>query len=121
MSSQRFKYFDFTAPAEDFDGHTLVMTMNQEIDGGIDQPQVVNLYVIHVLRKNRMIETNLPFRGAHAHTQAGAQKEEDRAGRPGLRSAGHGIKCRPTGTGPLVEAAEKFREALEFDVATDFK
>src|ERR1700704_5151870 len=105
--SQRFKNFDFAATAKDLDGHTFVMTMNQEIDGGIDQPQIFNLYVIHMLRKNRMVEANLSLGSAHAHTEAGAQEQENRAGRPGLRSASNRIKRGTARTGPFVEAAEK--------------
>jgi len=35
MRLQRFKNFDFASTAEDLHGHTLVMAMDQEIDGGI--------------------------------------------------------------------------------------
>src|SRR5712671_7223850 len=95
------------------------MAMNQEIDGGIDQPQVFNLYVIYMLRKNGMVKADLALGSADAHTKARTQEQENCAGGPGLRSASNRIKRRTASTGSLVEAAEKFREALEFDVAAD--
>src|SRR5712671_5541803 len=119
--SQRFKNFDFAATAKDLDGHTFVMAMNQEIDGGVHQPQVFNLYVIHMLRKNGMVKADLALRSADAHTKARTQEQENCAGGPGLRSAGNRIQRRTASTGPLMKAAEKLREALEFDVATDFE
>jgi hypothetical protein len=97
------------------------MAMNQEIDGGVHQPQVFNLYVIHMLRKNGMVKADLALGSADAHTKARTQEQENCAGGPGLRSAGNRIQRRPISTGPFMEAAEKLREALEFDVAADFE
>src|SRR5712675_1953762 len=97
------------------------MAMNQEIDGGIHQPQVFNLYVIHMLRKNGMVKADLALGSADAHTKARTQEQENCAGGPGLRSASNRIQRRPIGTGPFMKAAEKLREALEFDVAADFE
>lgn len=45
---QRLENFNFAAATKDLHGYTLVVTMNQEIDGGIDQPKVFDSHVIHV-------------------------------------------------------------------------
>jgi hypothetical protein len=115
--SQGLKNFNFAATAEDLDGHTLIMTMNQEVHRGIDQPEVFDLYVLERRWENGMVEANLSFGSAHAHAEAGAQEEKRRAGGPGLRSTSNRIESRPVSVRPFVEAAEKFWKTLEFDVA----
>src|SRR5258708_14467992 len=97
------------------------MAMNQEVDAGVDKLQVLDLHFVQTCRKNRLLEANLALGRAHGHSQASAQQQEDRAGRPGLRSAGHWIKGRTVGPRPLVKPAEELRQALEFDGPAHFK
>src|SRR5258708_10398290 len=97
------------------------MAMNQEVDAGVDKLQVLDLHFVQTCRKNRLVEANLTLGRAHGHSQASAQQQEDRAGRPGLRSAGHWIKGRTVGPRPLVKPAEEIRQPQEVADTTPFK
>src|SRR5258708_235451 len=97
------------------------MAMNQEVDAGVDKLQVLDLHFVQTCRKNRLVEANLTLGRAHGHSQASAQQQEDRAGRPGLRSAGHWIKGGTVGPRPLVKPAEELRQPLKFHGAAHFK